>query len=226
MNKKIFFFTALLIAVFSFEQINAQVISEKIKRKVTVGVDFFTDVWFNKPLGMETRTVNQGVNAFMQYNFYFNEKGTVAFGVGPGISNHNLYSNMKVEDIKADTINFVPIVGDYRRSKVNVVYIYIPMEVKFRFNHEVKFSIGFDFGWKIDSKQKIVINTKNSPDTKINIKEKNIDHMDKFTYGPRLRLGWKFVDFYAFYQINGIFEKGYGVDNLNYLSLGLSITPF
>ncbi len=225
MNKRLFFIITLLFA-FGLGQVKSQIITDKIKRKATLGVDFFNDIWFNQPLGMSTRTVNQGFNVFMQYNFYFNEKGTVAFGVGPGIGNHNLYSNMLINDIKGDSINFVPITGDYRRSKVNVVYLYIPMDVKFRFNHNVKMSIGFDFGWKIDSKQKFVRNDKKSPETKLILKEKNIDHMDKFMYGPSLRIGWNFISIYAHYQINGIFEKGVGTDDLNYLSVGISLTPF
>ncbi len=225
MNKRIFFIIALLFA-FSLNHVKSQVITDKIKKKVTVGVDLYTDIWFNKPLGMETRTINQGVNTFLQYNFYFNDAGTIAFGVGPGIGSHNLYSNMLIDDIKADTINFVPITGEYRRSKVNVVYVYIPMDMKFRFNHKIKLNIGFNFGWKIDSKQKFVKNDKKGFETKINLKEKNIDHLDKFTYGPTLRFGWNFISVFAYYQINGIFEKGYGVDDLNYLSVGISLTPF
>ena len=225
MNKRIFFIIALLFA-FSLNHVKSQVITDKIKKKVTVGVDLYTDIWFNKPLGMETRTINQGVNTFLQYNFYFNDAATIAFGVGPGIGSHNLYSNMLIDDIKADTINFVPITGEYRRSKVNVVYVYIPMDMKFRFNHKIKLNIGFNFGWKIDSKQKFVKNDKKGFETKINLKEKNIDHLDKFTYGPTLRFGWNFISVFAYYQINGIFEKGYGVDDLNYLSVGISLTPF
>lgn len=226
MNKKIFITATLLLSLFVSQNIFSQVISESFKRKTTVGVDIFNDLWFNQPVGMKTRTINQGVNVFMQYNFYFNEKGSIAFGVGPGIGNHNLYSNMLIEDIKSDTINFIPIVGKYRRSKVNVVYLYIPMDVKFRFNHGIKMTLGFDFGWKIDSKQKFVKNDKKSNLSKVNNKDKNIDHLDKFTYGPSFRFGWRYISVYAHYQINGIFERGYGVDNLNYLSVGLSLTPF
>jgi hypothetical protein len=87
-------------------------------------------------------------------------------------------------------------------------------------------SLGFNFGWKIDSKQKFVKKNKNSPDSKVLIKEKNIDHLDKFTYGPTFRIGWNYINLFAYYQINGIFEKGFGTDNLNYLSVGISITPF
>ncbi len=212
--------------VLGIGQSKSQVISENFKRKVTLGVDFYNDFWFNKPLGMKTRNVNQGFNVFMQYNFYLNDEGTIVFGVGPGIGNHNLYSNMKLDNIKGDSIKFVPIIGDYRRSKVNVVYVYIPMDVKFRFKHNFKMSFGFNFGWEVDSKQKFVRNNKETSESKIVMKEKKIDHLDKFTYGPTLRGGWNFISVYVFYQINGIFEKGVGTDNLNYLSVGVSLKPF
>jgi len=31
---------------------------------------------------------------------------------------------------------------------------------------------------------------------------------------------------FAGYQINGIFDKGYGTDNLNPVSVGITLTPF
>jgi hypothetical protein len=226
MIKKFIFIAIIILAAFSLQQVSAQVINEKMKKRVSVGADIFTDIWFNLSDGMDSRTINQGTNVFMQYNFLFNETGSIAFGVGPGISNHNLFSNSLIKDIKGDSIIFEPITEDYNKAKVNVVYIYIPMDLKFRLKHDVKLELGFDFGWKIDSKQKLVIKNKDSNDTRVNLKQKNIDHLDKFMYGPSLRIGWKYITAYAHYQINGIFENGYGADNMNYLSVGISFTPF
>ncbi len=214
-----------LLTLFSIQGIQAQIISESAKRKVTVGVDFFTDIWMNQPPKMETRTVNQGANVFMQYNFLLNEKGTVGFGIGPGISNHNLFSNSKIQDIKGDSIIFKPITENYRRSKVNVVYFYIPMDIKLRFKNDIKLTIGFNFGFTIDSKQKY-FGDRPSDNKRVMVKEKKIEHLDKYTYGPTFRFGWKYITVFGAYQINGIFEKGYGTDNLNPISVGITLTPF
>ncbi len=216
---------SLLLALFSVQEMSGQIISESAKRKVTVGVDVYTDIWMNQPDLMQTRTINQGANVFMQYNFLLNDSGTVGFGVGPGIMSHNLYSNSTIGDIKGDSILFSPITTDYRRSKVNVVYFYIPMDIKFRFKNDIKLSVGFNFGFTIDSKQKYYGN-RPSDDKRVLIKEKKIEHLDKYTYGPTLRFGWKYINVFAEYQINGIFEKGFGTDNLNPISVGITLTPF
>ena len=214
-----------MLALFSVQEMSGQIISESAKRKVTVGVDVYTDIWMNQPDLMRTRTINQGANVFMQYNFLLNESGSVGFGVGPGIMSHNLYSNSTIGDIKGDSILFSPITTDYRRSKVNVVYFYIPMDIKFRFKNDIKLSVGFNFGFTIDSKQKYYGN-RPSDDKRVLIKEKKIEHLDKYTYGPTLRFGWKYINVFAEYQINGIFEKGFGTDNLNPISVGITLTPF
>jgi hypothetical protein len=223
--KRNIFLIAFLLTIFSVQEINAQIISESAKRKVTVGVDFFTDIWLNQPDKMETRTVNQGANVFMQYNFLLNETGTVSFGIGPGIMNHNLYSNSKIQDVKGDSIIFKPIIQNYRRSKVNVVYFYIPMDVKLRFKNDIKLTIGFNFGFTIDSKQKY-FGDRPIDNIRVMEKQKKIEHLDKYTYGPTFRFGWKYITIYGSYQINGIFEKGYGTDNLNPISVGITLTPF
>ena len=214
----------LFLTIFSIQDMSGQIISESAKRKVTVGTDVYTDIWQNQPDKMRTRTINQGANVYLQYNFLFNDKGTVSFGVGPGISSHNLYSNSKIQDIKGDSILFKPILLDYRRSKVNVVYFYIPMDIKFRFKNDIKLSVGFNFGFTIDSKQKYYGNREDG--IKVMEKEKKIEHLDKYTYGPTLRFGWNFINIFAAYQINGIIEKGYGTDNLNPISIGITLTPF
>ena len=219
------FIISFLLALFSVQEMSGHIISESAKRKVTVGADIYTDIWLNQPDKMVTRTVNQGVNVFMQYNFLLNESGSVGFGVGPGISSHNLYSNSTIQDIKGDSILFSPITVDYRRSKVNVVYFYIPMDIKFRFKNDIKLSVGFNFGFTIDSKQKYYGN-RPSDNIRVMQKEKKIEHLDKYTYGPTLRFGWKYINVFAGYQINGIFDKGYGTDNLNPISVGITLTPF
>lgn len=64
-------------------------------------------------------------------------------------------------------------------------------------------------------------------DEKIMVKEKTktIRQLQKWSYGVTLRVGYKFVTVYAYYQISDIFEKGKGPE-ISPVSLGLTITPF
>ena len=97
MKKLTILITFLAIVATTFDA-RSQVLSESAKRKVTVGVDLFTDFWIytDDPLYLPTdfniRTINQGVTAFVMYNLQLGESLS-SFSVGLAIRNHNQYSN-------------------------------------------------------------------------------------------------------------------------------------
>ncbi len=219
----------LIIAICFFallgQTVSAQVLSESAKRKITVGADIFTDIWLKSPDDIELRTIHQGATGFAMYNFQLGESMS-SFSVGLGIRNHNIYSNARVEDVKADTIKMVPIPANvnYKRSKINLVYLDLPFEFKFRTESGFKVSAGFKVGWSIDSKEKYVGDlTSSGP--KVKEKRKGISNLETWTYGATFRIGYKAFNLYTYYQINDFFEKGKGPE-LQPLSVGLTITPF
>ena len=69
-----------------------QVVNETTKKKISIGVGMFSDIWLQVPEGMKTRTINQGFNVFATYNLPFG-KSNFSFAVGLGINIHNLYWN-------------------------------------------------------------------------------------------------------------------------------------
>lgn len=220
-----------LLAFTGFEAY-AQVISESAKRKITVGADVFTDLWIytNEAPYMdqffELRTVQQGATGFMQYNMQMGKKELASFSLGLGIRNHNMYSNSLITDIKADTIEFSSIPQDvaYRKAKISLVYLDLPIEIKLRWKNGLKIVPGFKVGYLIDSKQKYKGDRFDEP-IMVKEKEKTIRQLQKWSYGPTFRIGYKFISVYAYYQISQIFEKGKGPE-IAPVSLGLTITPF
>ena len=214
---------------------SAQVISEKAKRKFTVGADIFTDLWQVQntspyvPSTFDTRTVNQGAAAFFMYNFLFGESLS-AFSVGLAIRNHNLYSNSIIEDIKADTIAYSLVAdylsggGDYRRSKVNLTYLDLPLELKLRSQSGFKLVVGFKVGYLIDSKQKYV-GDRPGDYKSVKEKEKKINRLEKWSYGVTLRVGYKWITVYSYYQFSKLFQQGVGPEIFP-VSLGITIAPF
>ncbi len=224
--KKIILLLVGILVMSTLTEVNAQIISESAKRKVTVGVDVFTDFWFNTPADMKVRTVNQGSNAFLQYNFDLGKSKTITFAAGIGIDNHNLFSNTRINNLKADTIVFVPISADvkYKRSKINLVSITAPLELKFRWKNGLKLGVGIKLGYLIDSKEKYVGNLSGSSQ-QVNEKNKGVFQLESVTFGPTLRFGYKAFNIYAQYQVTGIFRLGHG-PQLNPLSVGITITPF
>ncbi len=203
---------------------NSQVISDEAKRKVTVGFDIFTDIWQGKPLDMDIRTINQGFNAFLMYNFQINE-GNSSFSLGLSIDNHNLYSNTRIENIKADTIVFKPIDQVYQRSKINLTYISVPLEFNVRTNKGFKFGAGFKVRWLPSSKDKYIGDLDNVENGRRMVKRKDLANTEKWAYGFTLRAGYKSINLFGYYQISNIFQSGRG-PQLYPISVGLTLKPF
>lgn len=223
--KKYIIFAAAAALLITSVNLSAQVLSESAKRKFTVGVDFYTDLWQTKFVnqGVKTRTINQGADVFFMYNFELGESLS-SFSVGLGISSHNMYTNAIVEDVKADTIVFSLIEQNYKRSKINPTYIYAPLEFKFRAKTGFKFTVGMKVGYLIDSKQ-LYVGDRPEDSKGVKVKMKRIYQMEKFTFGISARVGYKWVSLYGYYQITELFRTGRG-PAIYPISLGITITPF
>ncbi len=229
--KKFLLIIATLIIIVSSIDLNAQVLSESAKRKVTVGVDVFADIWIYKneepyiPEGFRIRTINQGATVFVMYNLALGESLN-SFSIGLAIRSHNLYSNSVITDIKADTIKYerIPDNIDYRKSKINPVYIDLPIEFKFRTEKGFKVGIGLKAGYLIDSKEKYKGN-RPGDNQNVKTKTKDIYQMEKFVFGATFRIGYKWVSAFASYQFTKIFRQGRGPE-MYPVSVGITITPF
>ena len=227
----------LIISLFIGNSVYSQGLSESIKKKFTVGADVFTDIWVGAPDNIDLRTIQQGATVFGMFNFPLGgEESLTTFSIGLGVRSHNMYSNSRIDDIKADTINFTPIPDDviYQRSKVNLVYLDLPVELKLRFKNGFKTTIGFKAGWAIDSKEKYVgdryeeyYGNQYDYTNRVGVNEttKDIRQLEKFSYGPTLRIGYKFISVYGYYQISSVFKRNLGPD-MAPISIGLTITPF
>lgn len=227
----------LIIAVFIGNNIYSQGLTESVKKKFTIGADVFTDIWVDAPDNIDLRTIHQGATAFGMFNFQLGgEESMTTFSIGLGVRSHNMYSNSRIDDIKADTINFTPIPDDvvYKRSKVNIVYLDLPVELKFKFESGFKATVGFKAGWLIDSKEKYVgdryeeyYGNQYTYERRVGVKEKikDIRQLENFSYGPTLRVGYKFISLYGYYQISSVFKRNLGPD-MAPISIGLTITPF
>ena len=246
--KKILILIATLAFIFPAINAESQVLSESAKRKFTVGVDVFTDVWQYEiedpflPQGYSNRTINQGATAFFMYNHQVG-KGLSALSIGLAIRNHNSYSNsviinIKDTEIKYNVIEDLPypdrtIPLDYNRSKINLTFLDLPAEFKFRTEGGFKLGIGLKVGYLIDSKQKYVgewpvdfsFDSEEVSYNKVNEKSKGINQLQKWSYGATLRIGYRWISFFGYYQFNKVFEDNKGPE-MYPISLGITITPF
>lgn len=203
---------------------------EKIK-KIYIGADFFDDIWLDAPDGMDISYFNRGSNVFALYNFPL-KKSNFIFGVGLGISSHNLYSNSypvldedgntafsKISDIALDEKD------DYKNNKINITYLDIPMDLRFNTKKGFKYSIGIKGSLKLSDHTKYKGDDfKLGTDNDIKIKEFNVNGISNNRIGITARFGYKWINLYGYYSITKLFEDGSGPE-MYPISFGISITP-
>ena len=222
--KKIIFSLICFLPLLAFSQEKSKMIGETAVKRVTVGVSIYQDFWLNWPKGMNIRAINQGGAGFIMYNFPFGNS-PVSFALGLGIGCHNLYSNTTIEKIKADTISFtvIPDSISYKRSKLGLTYLDFPLELKFKAKNKFNMAIGVKLGYLIDAKTKY--KGDNLDGDQITQKNKQVNNVDKFRFGPTIRVGYNWVQVSVYYSVTKIFYKGAGPD-LYPLSVGFTFMPF
>lgn len=224
--KSNFFWVILLILAVAFPlKSKAQVLNETTKKRIGVGVGMFTDIWQNVPSDVKTRTINQGFQAVVLYGIPFG-KSNFGFGVGLGISVHNMYGNFTVTG-KNDTTRFIPIPDSlsYKRSKMTLPYIELPIEFHFATKKKFAVGLGFKLGYLLPAFTKYVGDNPIPPHEELRMKLRNIKNLENFAYGPYMRIGYKWFHLYGYFQLSDVFKKGLGPD-VYPISLGFLLRPF
>lgn len=222
----------ILFSIFSLIGfvLTAQPVAESTMKKISVGYDVYTSIWMDMPTGIKTRTINQGANVFLMYNHIMGEKG-FSFAGGVGISSENLYlKDAYVPNVKLDSISFekLPNGVDLKRSKLNVTYVDIPIEIRYVTDNKMRFTLGMKFGFAIDSKTKIKGDAFDSEGTLgwgTKEKHKDVNQLESTRFGVQARIGYKWVHFYGYYSLNKVFKADKG-PQMYPISLGVTFMPF
>jgi len=208
-----------------------QIVTETTKKKVSIGVGLFTDIWINAPKGVHFRAINQGFQAFTTYNVMFG-KSNFGFGIGLGFSTHNLYGNFLVNSHPDSTrLEPIPDSISYKRSKLCMPYLWIPIEFRFISKTKIAFAIGFKAGYMLPAHSKYVgddyigENNVHYPHDELRMKLRGIRNMERFAYGPTIRFGYKWFHVSAYYSLSTIFNKNKGPD-VYPVSVGFLLLPF
>ncbi len=225
------FFIAVLIftALFFLQQnrANAQVLNEANKKRISIAFGMFTDIWLKVPAEMKTRAINQGVNVFATYNIPFG-KSNFGFSVGLGIRIQNLYWNYMYQGNSPDSFQFVKISDTlgYKRSKLTMPYLELPIEFRFKTKYKFAVSLGFKLSYMVYGHTKFVgddylYKTSNT----LRVAFKGIENIERFAYGPTLRIGYKWFHVNAYYSLSRIFTKEKGPEMVP-ISVGFTLMPF
>ncbi|MGA2822335.1 MAG: outer membrane beta-barrel protein [Bacteroidales bacterium] len=210
---------------------NSQIVNETAKKKISIGFGMFNDFVLNIPSGIKIRTINQGVNVFGLYNVPFG-KSNFGFSLGLGLTAHNIYGNFLVNKV-GDTTKLVKISPEvsYKRSKMTIVYLEIPLEFNLKTKSKVNVALGIKVGYLIGSHTKYVGNVTDTSiyiyntASKVRIKEIGIPNLEKFCFGPTFRFGYRWISIDGQYMLTTLFSKSHGPD-MYPISVGLVLMPF
>lgn len=230
MKKALFTLIALIISATSF----AQLIANKTDKRVTFGFDLFSDFQLAPSDNWNPRGFNQGVSCALTYNFPLGESSKHTVSIGLGMSSHNYFSYTRILN---PYTNGNLVYKDYRdvegfkRYKVNPTYGEIPLELRFRIKDAVKIGVGFKVGVMIATKTRYV-----GPDddgsltdesgVTVNQKYLYINNIERMAYSATLRLGWRWVNAFAAYQLSPVFAVGHEAPVFHPLSVGVTFAPF
>lgn len=203
------------------------VVKETNFKKFNMGVDIFTDFLQDTPEDVEFKTINRGFNVFGMYNYRFG-LSNFSFAIGLGLGSHNFYSNALVSEANDSTF-FVKIADsiDYKKSKLNVNYIDLPLEFRLKTPSKFRLALGFKAGILLSKHTKY--KGKNAlhggSEEEIILKSTDVNYLEKFRYGPTLRIGYKWINFTAYYQISKLFKPEQG-PQMYPISVGITLMPY
>ena len=231
MKKTIFTLIALFISATSF----AQLIANKTDKKVTFGLDLFSDFQLAPSDNWDPRGFNQGVSFALTYNFPLGESTKHTVSIGVGMSSHNYFSYTRIlnpyTNGNFEYKNYRDVEG-YKRYKVSPTYAEVPLELRFRIKDAVKIGVGVKVGLMVGTKTRYVgpdgeNNTlANESGATINEKYLYISNMERMAYSATLRIGWRWGSAFAAYQISPVFEVGHEAPTFHPLSVGVTFAPF
>jgi hypothetical protein len=189
-------------------------------------VDLCFDQWIHNANGVKVKWHSRGFNAYFMYDVLLGKKKKL-FSVAPGvgISTSNIFNNAQLAEDTAAGTDLVVRTDDYKRNKLGLTYVDIPVELRFRStpnakNKSWKFALGFKAGVLIDSKTKVKQEDANG--NMKTFKEKRYVDLNRFRYGATVRFGYGPFNVFGFYSLAKLFDKGRGPD-VTPFSVGISI---
>jgi hypothetical protein len=208
---------------------------EKRQRQLTAPIlfkdrivmDFFSSIWLNVDSEIKQKAVNFGFNGAIIFDLPVKKNSPFSFGLGLGVSNHNMYSNaIWVTGDDYNTIMTpVPEGIKYRKNKITFTNVNIPLEFRYRHHSGFKISAGVRVGLMADIHSKYFGAALDGSDDKDLIKNYNIPNRTKIPVEFTFKTGWKFVSVNVSYMITKMFAVDKG-PQIHPVSFGITLCPY
>lgn len=226
--------TALIITILvSVAAFTVHGQDSEFRRNLETKVDLFSDIWQSTPDALDAATINRGINIYSMYNFPI-KNTALNFQIGAGIGIHNLYheNTLSKDDNGVTVFGTIPdTLADgsntqVDNAKLSFGYLDVPLEFHIETESALRAAVGFKVGLLINSLSKYKGDDYNSEDAgTIKVKTKDIDNTNNLRYGPTLRLGYKWIDVFAYYSLAPVFEENKGPE-MYPISVGISVVKF
>lgn len=214
---------------------------EKNTGKDLILIDLYQDIWQNVPANVSLRGINQGVNMYAMLNKPI-KYSNFSLAIGIGVSSHNMYSDAvpvlernSANQLTGNTVfetlgNHYAQKVSYSINKINLTYIDIPIELRFKTRAErdkrFRISFGFKFGYNISNHTKYKgDDVEENTNDQVVIKKSNVKNINNWNYGIIGRIGYGKFNLMTYYSLAKIFDKDKG-PQIYPVSVGLSFIPF
>ena len=189
--------------------------------------------WVGKPDSIRTKGIPRTLNIYMLLNFPFKTNPRWSVALGPGIASDNMYFDKMTLGIKENTssirFNDVADTSHFKRYKLSVNFLEVPVELRYRFNPEddkksVKIAVGAKVGTLINAhvKGKILQNAAGQTLNDYTLKESSKKFFSKQRLSFMGRVGVGSFSLFASYSVTPVFKEGLG-PTVRPMTIGLTI---
>lgn len=189
--------------------------------------DFFWNSWLGEQNGVATKFYAIGHALSLMFDIPFDKKGRVGIGIGLGYSHFNIRSNGQLNFVETpDGSSYFTQLAPYDPPKrwINRTvfdFVEVPFELRFRAARErgkFKFYPGFKVGYMFEYFSKWRIEG-------AEYKEFNFPDVNRFHYGPTIRIGVDNVMLYGYYDMTTLFNNDMS-SKLQLFGVGISFGWF
>lgn len=176
---------------------------------------------------VEQKWFGRGISVSLMFDQPIEKNGQFSIAGGAAFTSHNYYTNALVEKIDSLNVAAFQVKNEATkdRGKISINYVDVPVEFRFRtlpdkHGHRWKLAVGARAGYRINVHEKII------DGQGMKTKLYHYPHTALFRYGPTIRFGYGAIMLTGYYSLSTFFQSGKGLNDMNALSIGLTISPF
>lgn len=189
--------------------------------------DFFYNTWIGDVNNVATKFYALGHNINLMFDIPFSKTSRMGIGIGLGYSHFNIrhtgaFNYIDEPDGTGTFSSLAPYTGVKRWINRTVFnFIEVPFEIRFRSRKERgkwKFYPGFKAGFMVENYSKWRIEN-------LEFKEFNFPDLNRFHYGPTLRIGRDNIFVFGYYDMTYLFTNP-NSNKLQLIAVGVSVGWF